>query len=45
MVQPGTARHQGESKELARNQKEKIIGRKKRLRSFHSLICVKWKWC
>jgi hypothetical protein len=41
MVEPGTGRHQEEKKGLARNQKGKFVGRKKRLETFRPLVHVK----
>jgi hypothetical protein len=35
IVHTSTGRYHEESKELARNQREKIVGRKKRLETFH----------
>jgi hypothetical protein len=41
MVQPNTRRHREEREKLARNQKGKILGRWKRLETFHPLTCIK----
>jgi hypothetical protein len=45
MVQPGSGRQQEKWQQLAINQKEKIMGIKKRLEAFHPLTNRKWKRC
>jgi hypothetical protein len=38
MIQVGNRRYQEEMEELVSNQKEKAVGRKKRMKTLHSLI-------